>query len=168
MERSSIISVIMKVGISGKKFWSSVIPGYSFTRVELFTVLICLSLTAIFARANLHQFQHNSFDSLALVAYDDLKNSLYLEMSSPRPNRKYLVKNILGPGPLPPPMASVLLPKNVRLNYLIRVSQPAKNGRGRALLRFELWHEKGTVMYRYTEVEGEVLEQVIKKTVIDG
>ena len=150
-----------------KSFWFARISGYSISRFELSFFMLLVFFTVVIFQSNVRQSSLDSYNSSAFAAYDSLKNTLYLEMSSPSPKKKYLIKNILGPISLPKPLESTLLAKGVRLNYLIRINQPARSGRGRDQLRFEVSHDKGSLIYRYTEIEGEILEQVIQKTVID-
>lgn len=148
-------------------FWYKKIEGYAVSPLEILSVFGLLFLVFELTAHNLSAFSAKSYDQLAATAYAQIKNAAYEEMSSPTPTNKYLMKNIVGPKSLPKPLANIILDKGLKLNYLIRVYQPGKSGQPRDQLRFEIMHEKGGHIYRYTEIRGNILEQVIKKMVLD-
>jgi hypothetical protein len=153
--------------LATKKFWFTKFSGFLVSPTELFVFCLVFFMSLKFGLSNLRESRLQGHDLAASRSYDVLKSALYNEMSSPNPQKKYLIKNVLGPAPLPNPLSDIMLDKGVRLNYLIRVSQPARIGRARDQLRFEVSHDDGRNVYRYTEIQGEILEQVIRKTVID-
>lgn len=139
------------------------IDGYLFSPFELFLAGSILLATINLLLINFSDSRDRSKEKKAEHAYDLIRQAAYNEMSSPRPLRRYLAKDIQGPGALPDPLSDVFLEDGVKLNYLIRVYQPAKRGRPRDQLRFEVTHINGNRLYRYTEVKGKILEQVIQK-----
>jgi len=148
-------------------FWYKKIEGYAVSPVEIASVLLLVLLVFKLTAHNLAEFSAKSYDRRAATAYAQIKNAAYEEMSSPTPKNKYLMKNIVGPKSLPKPLSKIILEKGLKLNYLIRVYQPGKSGQPRDQLRFEIMHEKGGHIYRYTEIRGNILEQVVKKMVLD-
>ena len=153
--------------ILNKNYLTSRIEGYTVTRLEIVVLIALLISLFIILKGNLQASANANYDQQAQQAYENIKTQVYSEMSSPKPLKKYLMKNILGPTALPAPLNEVLLGKGVRLNYLIRIAQPARTGRARDQLRFEVTHDDGRHIFRYTEIEGEALEQIVNKTVID-
>lgn len=148
-------------------FWYKKIEGFAISPLEIISAFGLVFLLFELSSHNLSEFTANNYDEKAAAAYAQIKNAAYQEMSSPTPKNKYLMKNIIGPKSLPKPLAGVILDKGLKLNYLIRVYQPGKSGQPRDQLRFEIMHEKGGHIYRYTEIRGNILEQVIKKMVLD-
>lgn len=139
------------------------IEGYLFSPFELVAALCLLVATVNLLLINFNVSGERSIEKKAEHAYDLIRQAAYNEMSSSKPMRRYLIKDFTGPGTLPEPLSDVFLDEGVKLNYLIRVYQPAKRGRPRDQLRFEVTHEGGTKLYRYLEVRGQILEQVIHK-----
>ncbi len=150
-----------------KKSFTKKIEGFLVSPLELLclTVFVILSINTL--SGNLSKAAQIDYDKQASDFYDIIKSAAYSEMSSPKPFKKYLMKNIVGPGTLPKPLTEVILGKGVRLNYLIRINQPSRLGQARDQLRFEVSHDLGQKIFRYTEISGEILEQVIQKTVLD-
>jgi hypothetical protein len=148
-------------------FWYKKIEGYAVSPVEIISVLLLILLVFKLTSHNLAEYSAKSYDQRAAAAYAQIKNAAYEEMSSPTPKNKYLMKNIVGPKSLPKPLSKIILEKGLKLNYLIRVYQPGKSGQPRDQLRFEIMHEKGGHIYRYTEIRGNILEQVVRKMVLD-
>ncbi len=145
------------------KTFTKKIEGYNFSLLELFFSAAIIVLLTILVISNLNVTNQRSFETMAQSTYDKLKQTIYSDMSSPNPTRRYLMKHIVGPGSLPPPFEDLFLKDGIILNYLIRVYEPAKMGRPKDHLRFEVTHAKSGNVYRYTEVNGVVFEQVVAK-----
>jgi len=141
--------------------------GYSFSLFEaILAISLCL-VTAWLLLVNLKHSRERGYEQSARSAYDKIKQAVYEEMSSPGAAQRYLMKNFIGPATLPSPLNEVFLDKGQELNYLIRVHQRSKKGRSREQLRFEVTHAQGKYIYRYTEVNGLLLEQLIEKENVD-
>lgn len=140
------------------------IKGYSFSFVELIVALAAVIMLVILINYNISASRVASFDLAAKNNYDRLKQAIYQNMSSPMPERRYLMKNIVGPGPLPAPFDTVFLDNGIVVNYLIRVYEPRLNGQPKDQLRLEISHIHGRSIYRYVEINGVLTEQVVAKS----
>lgn len=152
---------------SFKKNFTKKIEGFLVSPLELLCLVALVTLSIKTLSGNLSKASQIDYDMQAMSLYETIKSEAYSESSSPKPFKKYLMKNIIGPGTLTNPLTEVILGKGLRLNYLIRINQSSRVGQSRYQLRFEVSHDLGQKIFRYTEIGGEILEQVIQKTVLD-
>jgi hypothetical protein len=106
---------------------------------------------------NIRHFIIHSANKTALSTYETIKQSLPhgSQLSRPAIMFSQTQTNELSYAPL----ASVSIPKQVRLNYFINL--PRRDAP--SILTFEVEPIGGTQFYRYIAVDNQIIEQVVKK-----
>ncbi|RMD83814.1 MAG: hypothetical protein D6808_08045 [Candidatus Dadabacteria bacterium] len=128
--------------------------------VTVITVLCALFLFAFDYR--LYSFSKKERD--AQLSYYAVKNAVYREMSRPGGRRRFIMKNISGPGRLPDPLQEVVFKDGIVLDYLIRIRDLRLEKEPIEQLRFQVRHKDGRYAYRYEKIRGVVVEQVYARS----
>lgn len=97
---------------------------------------------------NISSFRNNN--AVASKVYNELRDAL-----DTYPNTPIIVQNYFGSGKIRLGETEVVVPKEVRMNYL--VSLPLQGG---SFFRtFEVHHQLGTLRYRYFRLNDRIIEQ---------
>ena len=125
--------------------------------LELVVVLTLVLGLLKLSIPNIRNFIIHSANKTALSTYETIKQSLPHGTQLTRPA---IIFSQAQTATMPyPPLASVNIPKQVRLNYFINL--PRRDAP--SILTFEVEPIDGTQFYRYIAVDDQIIEQVVKK-----
>ena len=135
-----------------------------FTLVELMVSISIVGILAATAVPNYQEFKQRSYDTVAIADYRNLKTVILDETTKNDSSNRYRIRNIVGPASLPSPLENGRISKGNRLYRAIKRVRPANRRRpAREIIRFEYGHTNGAYRYRYTSINGQIREQVIRR-----
>ena len=102
-------------------------------------------------------------DRIAQSDYRRLRTALFNVLSDRQAPRRFFTVGHVGPFMFPEPLAGVLLSHSVRAD-VFHQTRRRRNQRPVTVTRLEVFHLKGNVRYAFTEVNGKVVEQILKLT----
>ena len=138
------------------------IDGYAYSPLEIVVSIVVFLVVIILSWANYSESVSRAADKRAYRVYDQIKQGVYRDMSSSNPTRRFIIKNVVGPVSLPPPLEEIFVDEGVVLNYVIRIYESRKNGIPKDQFRFEVASERSKKRFRYVEINGRILEQVLE------
>ena len=121
--------------------------------VVLTLVLGCIKLVV----PNLRTFRSRSANISAQSTYQTIRDIIPASLEFDQPA---VLFSQSGAASIPyPPLSSIAIPANVKLNYFINL--PRRDAP--SVLSFEVESIKGDRYFRYTAIDGRVLEQIVRK-----
>ena len=133
-----------------------------FTLIELLACMAVLSILAVTALSSFRTLTYKAYDATAQTDYRNLKVAIYNVLAVPGTPANIVLTNQRGPRILPAPLEAVSLSSGTIAN--ITCTTVLATGRTpRITVRFDLQHLQGSKIYRYTEVNNVITEQVTAK-----
>jgi type IV pilus assembly protein PilA len=131
--------------------------GFSF--LEVLTVCVIIGVLSGLVIPNYREFRSRAYEAVARSDLRNVKFGTFALINDPDSTLYFLVANQKGPGPLPYPLSSITLSKDVRLTIAVHL----KFFEAFEFTFIQLGHEGGNYWYRYVEFNRQSLEQVIPK-----
>ena len=131
-----------------------------FTLIETLVVVAILGVLAGLAVANFRTFKTRAYNATALTDFRNIKTALLAGSSDPEDTTSFIIFNQTGPGVLPGRMSHVALSEGVRTTYVIdfSIALPTTQVSWKLV---ELAHLRGSIRYRFWDVNGTRIEQEI-------
>ena len=129
-----------------------------FTLIELCIAVSFLGVLAALALPNYHIMTSRAYDVEALSDYHHLKTVIATEDKALESLPDFNIRRRRGLVALPSPLNHASLSEGVILEYATKRTTDTEK-----IVTFELSHPSGRLIYRYTEVNGRIVEQVIHR-----
>ena len=129
-----------------------------FTLIELCISVAFVGVLAALALPNYQIMTSRAHDLAALSDYRHIKTIIAAEELANEGLRNFNIRRRRGSVPLPGPLSRAWLSEGVILDYATK-----RTSRGRKILALQLSHPSGRFIYRYTEIDGRINEQVIRR-----
>ena len=149
--------------MSSYRGFTNKLEGYSYSPLEVVIAVILIVVLGTLLDSNYKIGLERAAYKKSYRAYDQIKQALFRDMSSATPTNRFMMKNIIGPGPLPQPLEEIFLDDGIVLNYLVRIYERSLRGVPKDQLRYQVTHKDSNVVLQYTEINGKILEQTLSK-----
>lgn len=135
-----------------------------FSMIELLVTLTIIATLTATALPNYTSFKSRAYDAMAQSDYHNLKTVFFAELARNDSMRNFNMRNLVGPRELRTPLDTARLSADVRLVQAQHTVRPAtRRLPERDIVRLIVEHDKGNVQFSYTNINGDVLEQVIRR-----
>lgn len=122
--------------------------------------MVIVGVLASIAIVNFSLFSTSAYDKSALSDYRNVKVSFIDAFSQTNAPLRFVVRRQSGPGPLPSPLQSMMVSPDVEISVVYN-KRIRRNRPPRITSTIEVRHLDGTKLYRRTDRNNIVTEQVV-------
>ena len=133
-----------------------------FTLVEVLVITVIIGVLSGIALPHWSQFMARGHNAKAELDYRNVKVGVFDAFAQPDTPNQFVMRRILGPRRLQPPLDQVNISSNVEVTVFHR-TRPRVNAPDETTTRIEVRSLSGDREYRFNEINGVITEQVIER-----